>query len=130
MQEPARYVAKKMTALGQAAYLYRFSYVAEAIRDGQGAQHAAEIPFFFKTIDKKYEALTEQDKKASALPFSYVVNFAKTGNPNGDGLTTWQAFDPEQGNIMDFTMQAEAVHGVDPWKARLDLVEKATDLKK
>lgn len=130
MQEPARYVAKKMTALGQAAYLYRFSYVAEAIRDGQGAQHAAEIPFFFKTIDKKYEALTEQDKKASALPFSYVVNFAKTGNPNGDGLANWQAFDPEQGNIMDFTMQAEAVHGVDPWKARLDLVEKATDLKK
>lgn len=129
MQEPARYVAKKMTALGQPVYLYRFSYVAEAIRDGQGAQHAAEIPFFFQTIDKKYDALTEQDKKASSLPFSYVVNFAKTGNPNGDGLANWQAFDAEQGNIMDFTMQAEAVHGVDPWKARMDLVEKATELK-
>ena len=130
MQEPARYVAKKMTELGQPAYLYRFSYVAESIRNGMGAQHAAEIPFFFQTIDKKYDSLTEQDKLASSLPFNYVVNFVKTGNPNGPGLTEWQAFDPAKANMLDFTMDATAVHGTDPWKDRLDLIEQQSEQKK
>jgi para-nitrobenzyl esterase len=129
MQEPARYFAGKMTNMAQAAYIYRFSYVAESIRDGQGAQHASEIPFFFNTINKKYDALTEQDKQAALLPFSYIVNFAKNGNPNGAGLEEWQAFDDSKGNIMDFTMDAKAMHGVDPWKARLDVVENTTNMK-
>ena len=130
MQEPARYFANQVTALGQPAYLYRFGYVAESIRNGMGAQHAAEIPFFFSTIDKKYDSLTEQDKHATTLPFDYVVNFVKTGNPNGAGLTNWQAYDPAKDNILDFTMDAKAVHGTDPWKDRLDVVEKAVELKK
>lgn len=130
MQEPARYFAEKVTELGQAAYLYRFGYVAESIRNGMGAQHAAEIPFFFKTIDKKYDSLTEQDKKAATLPFNYVVNFVKNGNPNGEGMSEWQAFDPSKDNMLDFTMDAEAVHATDPWKTRLDLVEKAIALNK
>ena len=130
MQEPARYFADQVTALRQPAYLYRFGYVAESIRNGMGAQHAAEIPFFFSTIDKKYDSLTEQDKHATTLPFDYVVNFVKTGNPNGAGLTNWQAYDPAKDNILDFTMDAKAVHGTDPWKDRLDVVEKAIELKK
>ncbi|WGL16285.1 carboxylesterase family protein [Microbulbifer bruguierae] len=128
MQEPAQYFAGKMTGLGQEAYVYRFSYVAESIRDGQGAQHASEIPFFFKTIDKKYDSLTEKDKTAAELPFSYVVNFIKTGNPNGTGLRQWKAFDPSQNNILDITMDAEAVHGTDPWKDRMEVTSKYAGL--
>lgn len=129
MQEPARYFAEQVTQLGQPAYLYRFSYVAEEIRKGSGAQHATDIPFFFNTIDKKYTALTDQDKKAATLSFRYFVNFIKTGNPNGPDLSQWQAFDPATDNIMDITMDATAIEGSDPWKPRLDAVQKALEAK-
>ncbi|MBC3767095.1 carboxylesterase/lipase family protein [Neptunicella marina] len=122
MQEPARFFATQMTRLGEPAYLYRFSYVANEIRDGQGAQHATDIPFFFNTIERKYSALTAQDKQAALLPFRYLVNFIKTANPNGGGLPEWQAFQPDRANIMNFSAQGNAVHGEDPWKARLDAV--------
>lgn len=129
MQEPARFVAKGMTAMGQDAYYYRFSYVAESIREGKGAAHATDIPFFFNTVDAKYgDALTPQDKAASDTIHQYVVNFVKTGNPNGEGLAQWSAFDPQQSNMMDFSMDGSAKHGTDPIKARLDVVEKAASL--
>ncbi|MDO1499011.1 carboxylesterase family protein [Winogradskyella maritima] len=28
------------------------------------------------------------------------MNFAKTGNPNNDGLPTWNSYDEQTGNIM------------------------------
>jgi para-nitrobenzyl esterase len=45
MHEPARFVARSMTHAGKPAWLYRFSYIAEA-RDNRasGAAHASELP--------------------------------------------------------------------------------------
>lgn len=123
MQEPARFFATKMTAADEPVYLYRFNYVADEVNDGRGAYHASEIPFFFNTIDDKYEQLTDTDWQASEFPFQYVVNFVKNGSPNGTGLPQWQAFDPDEDKIMIFTADGQAEYVTDPWRARLDLVE-------
>ena len=126
MQEPARFVATQMTQSGQQAYYYRFGYVADSLSNEPGAAHASDIPFFFKTVDAKYgAALTPKDAATSAMIHQYVANFAKTGNPNGEGLATWEAFDPATSNMMDFNRAGEGSHAVDPWKARLDVVAKA-----
>ncbi|NVK57107.1 MAG: carboxylesterase family protein [Alteromonadaceae bacterium] len=125
MQEPARFFATKMTAAGEPVYLYRFNYVADEVNDGRGAHHASEIPFFFKTIDDKYEHLTETDWQASEYPFQYVVNFVKSGSPNGADLPQWQPFDPDEDKIMIFTANGNAEYVTDPWRSRLDLVESA-----
>lgn len=126
MQEPARFVATQMTQSGQQAYYYRFGYVADSLSNEPGAAHASDIPFFFKTVDAKYgAALTPKDAETSAMIHQYVANFAKTGNPNGEGLATWEAFDPAVSNMMDFNRAGEGSHAVDPWKARLDVVAKA-----
>ena len=46
MAEPARYVARQWAAKGVPAYEYRFSYVAESLRQQfPGALHASDIPF-------------------------------------------------------------------------------------
>ena len=43
MHEPARFVARQMTAAGQPAWLYRFGYVAESLRPkASGAEHSTE----------------------------------------------------------------------------------------
>jgi para-nitrobenzyl esterase len=31
---------------------------------------------------------------------AYWTNFAKTGNPNGDGLSAWPEFDPNTASVM------------------------------
>lgn len=123
MQEPARFFATKMTALGEPVYVYRFNYVANEVNDGRGAYHASDIPFFFNTIDDKYTQLTATDWQASELPFQYVVNFVKTRSPNGAELPKWQAFDPDKDKIMIFTADGQAEYVTDPWRDRLDLVE-------
>jgi para-nitrobenzyl esterase len=125
MIEPARFVAGTISAAGQPAYEYRFSYVAESIRNKvPGALHATEIPFVFDTVATKYGAdLTPADEAAAKQANAYWVNFAKTGDPNGTGLPHWPAYSAASDELLNIT-ETGAVAQADPWKVRLDLIEK------
>jgi para-nitrobenzyl esterase len=125
--EPARFVARKISASGQRAYVYRFSYVAESMRKEwkTGAPHATEIPFVFDTVAARYgEKLAPADRKISEAANSYWVAFAKTGEPNAAGRPNWPAFNATSEKLMNFT-DAGPVAQTDPWKERLDLIEAA-----
>ena len=59
-----------------------------------GAGHGAEIQFVFGTLGTFYASktgYTAMDRKVSADMGHYWTNFAKTGNPNGEGLVAWPA---------------------------------------
>jgi para-nitrobenzyl esterase len=129
MHEPARFVARQMTAMGNPAWLYRFGYVAEALRpEVLGAEHASEQPYLFNTLNARYgEAVTAGDQEMARLFHTYFANFAKDGDPNGDGLPIWLQYDPELADLMMFTLEATAKMEADPWSERLDLVERAAD---
>lgn len=123
MIEPARFVARAVSAQGISAYEYRFSYVAQSLRDKvQGARHATEIPYVFYTVDAKYkDKLTPQDRALSKKIHQYWVNFVKTGNPSGSGLPRWPTQNSRSDMLVNFTDSGPVV-GPDPWKARLDLI--------
>ena len=73
-------------------YHYRFDYVATSAVTPQtkGAGHATDIPFFFDTAAIKYGAATSDTDRTAARTISrYLVNFVKTGDPNGPGLPAW-----------------------------------------
>jgi len=109
-------------------YAYRFSYVAEnppAAPAGapaqDGAGHASEIPFFFDTQAIKYEdRTTARDNAVGKTVSAYLVNFFKTGNPNGNGLPNWPIYDRAQDVIMDFAGNGQAVAVKDPWGPEMD----------
>jgi hypothetical protein len=83
----ARNTATTTAAAGVPVYAYRFSYVAESEERGEGARHAADIPFFFDTVDVRYQGkTTPRDRGMSKAMSAYLVNFAKSGNPNGGKL--------------------------------------------
>ncbi len=126
MLEPARFTAKTLSAQGQPAYEYRFSYVAESLRRQlPGAPHATEIPFVFDTVAAKYgKDLTPADEATARAANAYWANFAKSGDPNGPGLAQWRAYDAASDPIMDFTNDGPK-GGPDPWRARMDLTEAA-----
>lgn len=127
MVEPGRFAARMAVAQGQPVYAYRFAYVADSMKtEWQGAQHATEIPYVFNTVQARYaDALTANDKAMAAQVQQYWVNFAKTGNPNAEGLPDWPVYDTKSDQILLFSANgAPATAAVaDPWKARLDLIE-------
>jgi para-nitrobenzyl esterase len=70
-----------------------------------------------------------QDHEVARAANAYWSNFARRGNPNGRGLPTWPAHDASKNEILELDAQsgnAQAI--VDPWKARLDVTERAAKM--
>jgi para-nitrobenzyl esterase len=128
--EPARFAASAFAANGSPAYRYRFSYVPTAMREQMrtGAPHGGEIGFVFGTLTARPgSTLSPEDHEVSRMAQSYWVNFARTGDPNGAGLPAWPRHDPGKDLIFDFHPDGAAGAIPDVRKARLDVMQLATE---
>ena len=116
----ARRAAITISEKGVPVYAYRFSYVADSVKR-PGADHATDIPFFLDNAAIKYGgASTPRDVAMGRTISSYVVNFTKTGNPNGAGLPVWQPYRHETDALMDFAPDGTAQPKKDPWGADIE----------
>jgi para-nitrobenzyl esterase len=121
----ARSMAGTLAAQGVPVYAYRFSYVAESLNE-QGAQHASDIPFFMDTAAIKYgDKTTARDRAMGKAMSSYLVNFAKRGDPNGGGLPAWPRYARASDEIMDFAATGKLAAGKDPWGTEIDAAQAA-----
>ncbi len=131
--EPARFAANAFAAKGSPVFRYRFSYVQTAMRERMrvGAPHGGEIAFVFGTLGVGGFGPpippTNEDQAVSRMAQGYWVNFAKTGDPNGAGLPTWPRHDPNKDLIFDFHPDGTAGAIPDLRKARLDVMQLATE---
>lgn len=120
----ARRASARIAAQKIPVWEYRFSYVAGSIGK-PGAQHATDIPFFFNTQAIKYgDKTTDKDNRAGKLISAYLINFARTGNPNGAGLPHWPRYAAATDTLLDFTASGTALALHDPWGAQIDSAEK------
>jgi para-nitrobenzyl esterase len=128
--EPGRMVARVFTANKAPAYMYQFGYVPAAVRQRApyGAGHGSEVSFVFNTLNARWgnpgEA-TSQEKELAKIMNTYWANFAKTGNPNGNGLTNWPLYNPQTEEILDIDVEGKPTSKPDPRKARFNVIEKA-----
>lgn len=79
-----------------------------------GAAHGAEIAYVFGNFSAAMPA-APADTALSDIVSSYWVNFARTGDPNGKGLTAWPAFTAAKQTVMylDNTPKAGPVPNLD-----------------
>jgi para-nitrobenzyl esterase len=128
--EPARMTAKTFIANQSPVYMYQFGYVPASIRQRSpyGAGHGSEISFVFNTLNARWgnpgEA-TREEKELARIMNTYWTNFAKTGNPNGNGLTNWPLYKTQKEEILDIELEGKTISKPDPRKARFNVVEKA-----
>ena len=80
-------------------------YPADSPRAGYGSTHGSEIPYVFQHLNAQ---AAEQDRQISEAMATYWTNFAKYGDPNGQGLPQWPAFSDANPAVMHFAQTPHA----------------------
>lgn len=85
------------------SYLYQFSHVPPDKPNfpNYGAFHTSEVPYALHTLKTWKRSWQQTDYDLEKTMSDYWVNFAKTGNPNGQGLPEWKSYDKQTGDIME-----------------------------
>ena len=118
--EPARTIARFHAAHGAPTWLYRFGYVSESRRSSlDGAPHASEIPFVFRTLGHEGITPTKSDWAAANTISAYWLKFAKEGTPAVAGQPGWPSFDGR--TLMTFTTTGARMSPI-PRAAALDAI--------
>lgn len=80
-------------------YTYLFSHAMPG-KVNYGAFHTSDVPYFLNVFTKLRDKYwTEEDYALGDRMSDYLVNFVKTGNPNGEGLAQWHENRSEYGTI-------------------------------
>lgn len=70
--------------------------------DKNGAWHSSELWYFFGTLANGWRPFEKKDYEISGQMVNALCNFAKTGNPNAEGIPTWNEVTTSEQAIMRF----------------------------
>lgn len=114
-------------ALDAGVDVYRYQFTKE--NGFYGTYHSGELIYCFGNVKNspyKYR-YDESDVNLSKIMMSYWTNFAKTGNPNGDNLPTWDLFNPSDNKIMELGSNVGPI--VDPYIDLYPLIDSFIEEK-
>lgn len=98
----ARHQVRWMANVNADAYLYHFTRVPpNGAGRLLGSHHGAEIQYVFGNLAPE-DPFSDTDTDLSRAMRTSWVQFAKTGNPNGDHIPEWRPYDARQEWHMEF----------------------------
>jgi para-nitrobenzyl esterase len=98
--QPSRHLAERQAAIGQPAFTYYFAQQPASERTTKpGSEHGGELSYLFGTR-LNAETWDANDQRVSDLMGDYWVEFARSGNPGGDGAAAWTAVTPMSSQYM------------------------------
>ncbi|MBO0342576.1 MAG: carboxylesterase family protein [Bacteroidota bacterium] len=89
-------------------WLYEFTHVPtdKPGFPNYGAFHTSEVPFALHTLDQWKRPWQTEERKLEDQMSAYWVNFAKNGNPNGQGLPEWPSYNNGGGELLTIDTDA------------------------
>lgn len=102
--------AKDRTAYGCApVWMYRFDWESPVLDGHLGSSHCMEIPFVFDNVALHYTITggAPEDIELGHRISRAWTNFAKTGDPQSEGLPAWPAYTTDKGETMIFNNVSE-----------------------
>ena len=95
----------KSASGGAPVYMYLFTWESDYMGGIFKACHAMEIPFVFNNPDIAPFTGKGEDRYELATAMSQAwINFARTGDPNGEGLPHWPSYDTKNRSTMLFNV--------------------------
>ena len=88
------------------AFLYCFD--RDMPGDDARSFHSSDLWYVFGTLRRCWRPLAERDQELSRIMTAFWVNFAKTGDPNGEGLPQWDAYTEKSPNRLVFDLEISA----------------------
>ena len=97
------------------AYVYMFCWESPIMDGILRSTHCMEIPFVFNnaTVHASMTGGTKEAVELAAKMSRCWANFARTGNPNAEGLPEWEAFNCETMPTMIFDNECKVLYGHD-----------------
>ncbi len=77
-------------------------YSESSPRANYGSSHGSEVPYVFEHLNTNNPQIKPADLDISDAMSTYWVNFAKHGDPNGEGVPAWPAFSDSNPQVMYF----------------------------
>ena len=114
--------------LKKPTYLYVFDHAPPLPELGRslGAFHAGEIQYIFTESGAGSSSISaaelwdESDRQVASIMRGYWTNFAKTGDPNGQGLPKWPRYEGNTDLVMGISEQPNIIEHFR--KEKLDLI--------
>ncbi len=77
-------------------------YPADSPRAGYGSPHGQDVAYVFQHLNPSNPQTTKADLEISEAMATYWTNFAKRGDPSGEGVPAWPAFSDADPVVMYF----------------------------
>jgi para-nitrobenzyl esterase len=99
--------ARLQSRLGKGkAFYYYFDHHPEfpegSPKAGYGSPHGQDVAYVFQHLNPSSPEATTTDQEISEAMATYWTNFAKQGDPNGEGVPAWPAFSDANPVVMYF----------------------------
>ena len=104
------------------AFVYYFDL--DAPGDGNGAFHSCDLRYMFETLSGSWRLYGKRDYEASAQLAQYLANFARCGDPNGEGLPLWNRASKRNARVLHIAPEKTAMGRADYAKMTLNLLRK------
>jgi para-nitrobenzyl esterase len=99
--------ARLQAKMGKSKVFYYYfdqhpDYPEDSPRAGFGSPHGQDVAYVFQHLDASNPQITKTDLEISEAMATYWTNFAKHGDPSGNGVPVWPAFSDANPMVMHF----------------------------
>jgi para-nitrobenzyl esterase len=103
--------ARLQSKMGKSkAFYYYFDqhpeYPVDSPKAGYGSPHGQDVAYVFQHLDPSHPLSMKTDPAISEAMATYWTNFAKHGDPGGEGVPVWPAFSDANPVVMHFSQTA------------------------